>query len=97
MGKWHFTNLSEVEMRIWVDTKWKSLLGYMPTVVRLLSGWYSFHFLNHEDPMKIKAIPWIKGKSFLELLSWYIGFNHMKETPQNKLIWVKLPGLPIEF
>lgn len=43
------------------------------------------------------ALPWVKGCSFLALHSWYKGFNHLKQTPKNKLIWVKLPGLPIEF
>lgn len=40
VGRWHFADLSEAEMRIWVDTKWKPMLGYMPTVVKLLCGWY---------------------------------------------------------
>jgi len=75
--------------------KWKSLLGYMPFVVRLMGGWYSFHFLCQEDLLKIQALPWIKGQGFLALHSWYIGFNLLKETPKNKLIWVKLPGLQI--
>lgn len=47
--------------------------------------------------MKIKDIPWIKDKIFLALHAWYIGFNPMKDTPQNKLIWVKFPELPIEL
>lgn len=84
-------------MRNLVETKWKSLLGYMPSVVRLMGGWYSFQFLCDEDLIKITAIPWIKGQSFLALHTWYVGFNPLKETPKNKLIWVKLSGFPIEF
>jgi len=38
VGKWHFVELSEVEMRHWVETKWRPLLGYMPTKVQLLNN-----------------------------------------------------------
>jgi len=97
VGKSHFVELTEVEMRSWAETKWRSLLCYMPMVVRLLSGCYNFHFLSQDDLTKIKAIPWIKGRSFLALHSSYVGFNPLKEMQQNKLIWVKLHGFPIEF
>lgn len=73
------------------------MLGYMPTAVRLLQGWYSVHFLSQDDLVKIKVILWINDRSFWALHSWYIGFNPLKDMPQNNLIWVKLPGLPIEL
>lgn len=73
------------------------MLGYLLTVVRLLKAWYSFHFLSQEDLEKIKAIPWINGKSFLALHSWYIRYNPLHNAPHNKLIWVKFPGLPFEL
>lgn len=84
-------------MRSSMETKWKSLLGYMPSVVRLLNGWFIFHFLSYDNFNKIKALSWIKGRGFLALHSWYVGFNPLKETPENKLIWVKFPGLPIKL
>lgn len=34
---------------------------------------------------------------FLSLLRWYIGFDPLKNTPSNNLIWVKLPNLPLEM
>lgn len=69
----------------------------MPSMVRLMASWYSFHFLFQEDLIKIKVIPWIKGWIFLALHTWYVGFNPMKETPKKKLIWVKLSGFLIGF
>lgn len=36
-------------MQDWIALKWKSLLGYMLTIVRLMGGWYRFHFLSEED------------------------------------------------
>lgn len=97
MGKWYFAEIEEAEMRNWVATKWKSLLGYIPTLVRLMGGWYSYHFLSEEDLQKKLVLPWVKGRGFLALHSWYMGFNPLKKMPKNKLIWVKLPGLPTEF
>lgn len=84
-------------MRNWLGTKWKSLLGYLPTIFRLMKGWYNFHFLSIEDLETIRSIPWVHGKSFLALHNWYISYNPLHNTPTNKLIWVKLPGLPIEL
>lgn len=31
------------------------------------------------------------------MYAWYVNFNPLKQMPKNKLIWVKLPGLPLEF
>jgi len=33
VGRWYFSDVSNPNMRDWVDKKWKSMLGYMPTVV----------------------------------------------------------------
>lgn len=67
VGRWHFADFSDSNMRDWVGKRWKTMLGYMLTVVGLLKGWYSFHFLSQEDLEKIKSLPWINGKSFLAL------------------------------
>jgi len=45
---------------------------------------------------KIHQIPWVRGCGFL-LHPWYIGFNPLRDTPRNKMIWVKLPGLHVEL
>ncbi len=53
----------------WVETKWKKLLGYMPSVLKLMNGWYNFHFMSQDNLNKINALPWIKGRGFLALHS----------------------------
>lgn len=35
VGRWDCTEIMEGNMHYWVEMKWKTLLGYMPTVVRL--------------------------------------------------------------
>lgn len=84
-------------MRGWVETKWKTLPGYMPSMVKLMNGSYNFHFISRDDLDKIKAVSWIKGRVFLALHSWYIGFNMLKETEKDKLIWVRFPRFLIEL
>ena len=33
----------------------------------------------------------------MQIIPWYIGFNPVLEAPRNKVVWVKLSGLPLEF
>jgi len=47
--------------------------GYIPTIVRLMKDWYSFHSLSEKDLETICSLPWVHGKSFLALHHWYIG------------------------
>lgn len=97
VGRWHFPIMDDAQMRNWLGSQWNSLLGYIPTMVRLMKDWYSFHFLSSQDLEAISTLPWVHSKSFLALHKWYIGYNPLHNTPTNNLIWVKLPGLPIEL
>ena len=84
-------------MRAWLEKHWKPLIGYVPIVARLLKEWYCFHFLSSSDLESIFNKHWVLGRSFLALHRWYLGFNLLKNTPSNNLIWVKLPSLPLEL
>jgi len=53
--------------------------------------------VHQEDLEKIHKIPCVLGCSFLFLHPWYIGFNPLRDTARNKMISLKLPGLPIEL
>lgn len=97
IGKWHFPDMEDDQMRTWLGSIWRPLIGYVPIIVRLMKDWYSFHFLKVKDLDTIWALPWVHGRSFLALHRRYIGFNPLQNTPQNNLIWVKLPALPIEL
>lgn len=84
-------------MRKWLSGKWAPLIGYTPIISRLMKDWYSFHFLKESDVEIIFKNPWVYGRSFLALSLWYAGFDPLKNTPSNCLIWVKLPNLPLEL
>ena len=60
-------------------------------------GMVQFPFSKLGGLGKNKFQPWINEKSFLVLHHQYIGYNSLHNTPQNKLIWVKLHNLPIEL
>jgi len=62
-----------------------------------MKEWYCFHFLSASDLNTIQKRPWVHRRSFLALYRWYIGYNPLKNTPSNSLIWVKLPSLPLEL
>jgi len=50
------SKLIDSDMHKWIDMKWKTMLRYLPMIVRLLKGWYNFHFVSEEDLDKIKSI-----------------------------------------
>lgn len=97
VGKWQFPEMEDQDMRKWLSGKWAPLIGYTPIISRLMKDWYSFHFLKESDVEIIFKNPWVYGRSFLALSRWYAGFDPLKNTPSNCLIWVKLPNLPLEL
>jgi len=97
VGRWHFSEMDDARMRKWLGVQWKPLIGYIPIVSNLMKEWYCFHFLSSSDIDTIQKRPWAHRRSFLALYRWYIGYNPLKNTPSNNLIWVKLPGLPLEL
>ena len=81
----------------WAKKVWCPIVGYASNVSLLLNNWYSIHLMNEKDVALIVNKTWVHGKSFLQLLPWYLGFNPIMEAPKNRTVWVKLPGLPLEF
>jgi len=97
IGKWHFPRMSDIDMRKWLANFWKLVIDYVPVISSLMRDWYCFHFLNADDAEIIQSRPWVFKRSFLTLYKWYIGFNPLKNTPVNNLIWVKCLNLPLEL
>lgn len=95
--KWYFPVLDDNQMRAWLEARWKPLIGYTPIIAKLLKEWFCFHFLSAENRDAILNLQWVCGRSFLSLHRWYLGFNPLSNTLSNNLIWLKLPGLPLDF
>jgi hypothetical protein len=81
----------------WIDTTWKPLLGYKPTLVRLTKGWVGIICNKPEDTNLLLAHKWTLGGSNLMLKWWRLEFNPDTEYFQFYHIWVFLPGLPLQF
>lgn len=94
--RWYFDKTKNRHVGV-VRLQWTWILDYPPKFCHLMNDWYKFHFMSQEDSTRILATPWVRGCSFLSLHNWYIGFNPMKETPKDHMIWVKLLGLPLEY
>jgi len=97
IGKWHFPEMFDCEMRKWLVDFWKPVIGYVPIISSLMKDWYCFNFLDADDAEAIQCRPWVYKRSFLALYRWYIGFNPLNNTPVNNLIWVKCSNLPLEL
>lgn len=92
-----FVDGKEVDMVQWVKSFWNPILRYSPKASMLLNNWFSIHFMKEEDISKIIQRTWVRDKSFMHLVPWYLGFNLIMEALKRKVIWVKLSGLPLEF
>lgn len=97
IGMWYLLEMNDIEMRKWLATHWKPVIGYTPIISNLMKEWYCFHFLHAADVEAILNGPWVFRRSFHALYRWYIGYDPLKNTPSNNLIWVKVPILPLEI
>lgn len=94
--RWLFSDMEEVDMAEWVKTTWSPILGYNPKVSLMMNSWF-IHFMHEDDCVKILRRTWMQGRTFMQLLPWYLGFKLVLEAPKNRLVWVKLLRLPLEF
>lgn len=82
VGKWHFPEMDNADMRKCLNDRWKPLICYTPIISRLMKEWYCFHFLKVSDLEVVFNKPWVHGRSFLYLFRWYIGFDPLKNNHQ---------------
>lgn len=97
IGKWLYSEDVLVDMSKWVKNYWCPMLGYIPKVSNMMGNWFSVHFLHEEDCRRILECTSVRGRSFMQLMPWFLGFNPDIDAPKSKLVWVKVPGLPLEF
>ena len=61
------------------------------------SGLFYFKFTVEEDINFVLSGTWYYGKHCLALTRWHPGFDAGVELNKLALVWVRLPGLPLEF
>ena len=75
--------MQEIVMVKWVRITWCPILGYNPKVRIMMNSWFSVHFMHEEDYAKILKWTWVRGRSFMQLLPWHLGFNPVLEAHKN--------------
>lgn len=85
-----------IEMvRQWIGQKWK-IKGRVG-ISAMPSGLFCFKFTVEEDISFVLLGTWYYGKHSLALTRWHPGFDASIELNKLALVWVRLPGLPLEF
>jgi len=81
----------------WVVSNWQSHLGYAPEVVTLKGGWFGFNFKADDHAKWVLNRNWnICSAPFL-LKPWHPLFDASCERVDLVPLWVRLPGLPLQY
>jgi hypothetical protein len=81
----------------WMETTWALVLGYSPTLLTMLRGWFDFVFHTPEDSNKILEGFWAFDGGILMLKRWRLKFDPATEYFSFRHLWVLLPGLPLHL
>ncbi|XP_057861882.2 uncharacterized protein LOC131070389 [Cryptomeria japonica] len=79
----------------WAKSHWK-LKGSLE-VSAMPGGLFLFKFITEEDLIYVLSGSWAYGKHFLTMAKWKPGFDPSTELNHMAPVWVRLPGLPLEF
>ena len=79
----------------WVSKKWK--IKSSVCIFAMIGGLFYFKFTMEGDLNFILLRTWYYGKHYLALTRWHLGFDASVEINKLALVWVRLPGLPLEF
>ena len=85
------------KIKEWARKNWTGLQGEGPVINSLVNGWFSFRFRCREDVDLIGNSVWTYGKTPFQLKQWTPLFYAETEQLDTILVWVRLPGLPLEF
>jgi len=81
----------------WVEMNWLPLLGYVPEVVTLKGGWFAFKFRLEEHLAQVMKRNWNIFNLPLLLKPWHPLFDANSERVDSVPLWVRLPGLPLQY
>ncbi|XP_059076809.1 uncharacterized protein LOC131876053 [Cryptomeria japonica] len=96
MGKFMGPRPNIEVVRAYVKRKW-ALKGNVE-ILALPKGLLTFSFSCEEDKIKILyGRTWLVGKTALVLQKWHLNLNMSESLLVQVPVWVKLPGLPLEY
>lgn len=97
VGRCDYMKIVGAQMKEWIDKKWTSIVGYCLKVSILVNGWFGVHFMPSEDAEKISSRPWVRGREFLRLKKWYIGFDPSKRIQRENISGSNYEGFHLSF
>jgi hypothetical protein len=97
VGRFEYASPNRKEIVEWIDKTWKPILGYCPRFFTLLRGWICIQFLSVSDSQKMLDSTWLFGRGSIVLKRWHCEFHPDREPIKIRHLWLKLPGLPLQF
>lgn len=83
-------------VREFVKNKWRT--SGKVSVAALPKCFFTFEFTCREDITAVRSGgPWVIGKSSLALKKWSSNLDLSDSIFENVPVWVRLPGLPLEY
>lgn len=84
-------------MKKWVTKIWGKLLDSLPSVVTMTKGWFSLHFHRPEHVSWVLSKYWHIEMMQVLLKRWTPLFDSKIEQLGAGPIWVRMPGLQLQF
>lgn len=88
---------NEANIVCWMKKMWVPLLGSVLSFYFFARGWMAFMFRIGSNAKNILSTVWMWNHSPIMLKKWSPSFDARFERMETIPIWVKLPGLPIEY
>jgi hypothetical protein len=92
-GKW----LGTAFLHSWVDKSWGSNISSPPSIRLLAKGWFAFVFSASSDVVWVLSKTWSMVGTPIVLKRWTPIFYAKQERVDVVHVWVRLPGLPMQY
>lgn len=97
VGRARGRKFSVERLREWIGAEWGKELKEMPVVKILTRGWFMLKFNNAEAVNWVLGKTWSIGSTPVLMKRWNPLFDPSRENLTYGPVWVRLPGLPLEF
>jgi len=88
---------SATRLTLWVKEIWGGVLKELPEVQVLPRGWFALHFAKENYTDLILARYWHIEMASVLLKRWSLLFDPEREQIGDGPLWVRLPGLPLQY
>jgi hypothetical protein len=97
VGRVRGKNLGMAFLKGWVNKTWLPELSKMPHIRLLTRGWFAFIFSSSEEVDWVLKKVWCFADTPTLLKRWTPTFDAKREIIDEDPIWVRLPGLPMQY